>query len=141
MRIFHFKLRHCFLLVRNTSSSSPFCARRALARRLHLYSQNVAKRVSRPGNSVIFILYLYFSHQPRWNLSISTCSVHQVLQIDPKTWWREAFFFFLLQKSLMLFIDSLRQSFLQYCWSPFGFWNTHLHWILMTSSNSVHWAL
>ena len=52
--------------------SLPFCARRALARRLH------------------FI----FSHRPHWILSISTCSVHRALQVDPKTWWREAFFFF-----------------------------------------------
>ena len=77
--------------------SSPFCARRALLAGLH------------------------FKYAPHTIPSMSSCSVHRALQVDPKTWWREAFFFFLLQKSLQLFIDSLMQSFLQYCWSPFGF--------------------
>ena len=90
-----------------------------------------------------FCLYLFiiFYATQFWIVSTSTWTLDVTLSINFKKYFAEAFFFFLHQKSQVLFIDSLRQSFLQYCWSPFGFWNTHPHWILRASSYSVYWAL
>ena len=61
-----------------------------------------------------------FKYEPHTIPSMSSCSVHRTLQVDPKTWCREAFLLFSSFKKifLMLFIDSLRQSFLQFFWSP-----------------------
>ena len=86
-------------------------------------------------------IYILFYATQFWVFSTSTWTLDVTLSINFKKYFAEAFFFFLPQKSLQLFIDSLRQSFLQYCWSPFGFWNTHPPWILRASSYSVYWAL
>ena len=93
------------------------------------------------GRITFFYIYILFYATQFWIVSTSNWTLDVTLSINFKKYFAEAFFFFLPQKSLQLFIDSLRQSFLQYCWSPFGFWNTHPHWILRASSYSVYWAL